>query len=154
MADAEGAKSGKGRIKDIAEVIVALSALVGAVAALYSAGIIGPGKTSSADVAPLPSTTVLTTAFRLPAPEEIVNHSIEDAEGRLEEAGFIVRLANIGCSNSTSPLFVRQVTAGRRKNEQVIYGKVTDDIDEKAVRDLKAGDELTVWTPSASPCPG
>ena len=154
MADAAGAKPARNRIKDIAELIGALAALITPFVALYAAGIIGPGKISSAGVAPLPSTTALVNALKLPAPEDIVNHSIEDAEGRLEEAGFSVRLANIGCSNSTSPVFVRQVTSGPRKNERVIYGKVTDDIDEEAVRDLKVGDELTVWTPAASPCPG
>lgn len=48
---------------------------------------------------------------------------------------------------------MRQVTLGSLENVHILYGKVSDDIDEAAVRALNVGDEVTVWTPSSNPCP-
>jgi hypothetical protein len=105
----------------------------------------------AADSGPAPLPTA--SGVDLPIPDLIYNQPLDEAVKRLTNAGFVVREADIGCSNSTEPEFVRQVTLGPRKNSQIIYGKVTDDIDEGAVESLSVGDVLTVWAPSVNPCP-
>jgi hypothetical protein len=91
--------------------------------------------------------------FDLPARELIYNQPVDKAVSRLDQAQLVVLEADIDCSNSTAPGFVRQVTLGRSLNVHIIYGKEDDVVDEDAVISLRAGDEVTVWTPLESPCP-
>jgi hypothetical protein len=89
----------------------------------------------------------------LPAAGLIYNQPVGEAANRLSDAGLEVRDADIGCSDSTQPGFVRQVTVGSAKNVHIIYGKATDEVDEVARSGLVAGDQVTVWYPSENPCP-
>lgn len=91
-------------------------------------------------------------AIDLPSPDLIYNQDVAEALMRLEQVGLIPAQADIGCSNSTQPGKVRRVTLGPTKDVHILYGKVTDDIDEAAVKDLRSGDAVTVWTPSTYPC--
>ena len=107
-----------------------------------------PPTTLATTTAPAPVTTV-----ELPSATLIYNQPINDAVILLTGAGLVVDTAGIGCSNSTTPGMVRQVTVGSQRNVMIIYGKPTDTIDEAAAGSLHPGDEVTVWTPSSNPCP-
>jgi hypothetical protein len=85
----------------------------------------------------------------LPEVEAIYNQPVDDALQLLSDAHLVVQMAGIGCSYSTSPGLVRRVTVGDDQNERIIYGKVTDRIDEEAADSLSPGDEVTVWTPGS-----
>ena len=126
-----------------------LGAVGGMMVGLDAVGVIGDHDLINSVPAPLPTSN----AVALPAADLIYNQPVDEAMGRLQDAGLVVREADIGCSNSTDAGSVRQVTVGSEKNVHIIYGKYTDDIDEEAVERLMTGDEVTVWFPSMRPCP-
>jgi hypothetical protein len=121
-----------------------------------------PSATSAASAGPAPTagTSPTTAATVAPAAQEVVlpddadvfSQPVEIATERLEAVGLVVREDTSGCSESTEPGLVRQVTAGRVLNQLIIYGKEGDPFDADARRGLRTGDEVTVWTPSSRGC--
>ena len=115
----------------------------------------GPEATSSGALTPNTAHTTdpgTQAAVVLPATSEIFQQPVQVATERLRAAGLVVTQGNSGCSNSTQPGMVRQVTRGSELNARILYGKSTDQIDTDAATALRPGDEVTVWTPDRNPC--
>jgi hypothetical protein len=129
---------------------VAVIAVVAAVALLGIVIATRGGGSTTTDATSLDPGAV--DSVVLPAADDIVQQPVDVAVDRLTAAGLGTRVAESGCSNSTDPGFVRQVTVGTELNAHVLFGKSTDEIDSAAAGSLQPGDEVTVWTPTSNPC--
>src|SRR5206468_11922733 len=121
MGDTGGQTSKSSFWATLPGLITAIATLVGAtgglIGGLYASGIIGPQGTASPS--PAAATIPTVTRVNLPGPNLIYNQPVDDAVRRLVTAGLVVRQADIGCSNSTEPGHVRQVTVGPIKNAHI-----------------------------------
>jgi hypothetical protein len=88
------------------------------------------------------------TSVVLPADTDIFQQPVDVAVGLLQSAGLAVSQDTDGCSYSTEPGLVRQVTLGSTFKAHILYGKSDDKIDDAARLAIRPGDEVTVWTPS------
>jgi hypothetical protein len=105
---------------------------------------------TAAEVAPTATTG---PPVVLPDSALIYNRPVDGAIALLASVGLAVELNGIGCSNSTQPGMVRRVTVGSEQNVGIIYGKPSDTFDAGALATLSPGSTVTVWTPTAYPCP-
>jgi len=140
------APQGRSRAKGVAVTGIVLAIVAGAGLGIFALVSQNPNESDGSP----PSRTLAVT---LPPRDAVYNQLVDEAVKQLEDAGLAVRTEVIGCSNSTQPGFVRQVTVGPNKNEHIIYGKSTDELDQNASESLSRGDEVTVWYPNAYPCP-
>jgi len=118
-------------------------------------GVSGGGTYSIVDgtSAEVVSTATTGPPVVLPDSALIYNRPVDDAIALLTSVGLAVELNGIGCSNSTQPGMVRRVTVGSEQNVGIIYGKPSDTFDAGALASLSSGSTVTVWTPTANPCP-
>jgi len=112
--------------------------------AITPATTIAPGPATSA-----PLVTV-DNARRWPANDVVFAAPVEDVVAMLERVGLAVKVASVGCSESTPVGAVRQVTSGDVLNVAIIYGKSTDAIVGPQAH--SAGHPVTVWTPKHQGC--
>jgi hypothetical protein len=93
------------------------------------------------------------TPIDLPPNTDVFQHPLDEIVQLLGSKGLTVSSSVDGCSNSTDPGLVRQVTVGSTLDQKIVYGKeASDSIDEQLRNQLARGTAVTVWTPSQRPC--
>src|SRR5262245_33702476 len=131
-------------------VLLGLVAAASVVALLVAAWlVIRPGDDR---VASLSSSTEPASNVTLPAAPLVFGHPVDEVVRLLGAAGLAVRQDVSGCSESTDPGAVREVTVGHELGKGIIFGKESDSVDASAASSLKPGDEVTVWTPTKRGC--
>ena len=149
--------SGDGNRKGLLVVVVLLLLVVGlVVAGVLIAGGSGEGDGSGGGGTGSDGgggTGGSTSALAMPANADVFQHPVTEVMPVLLGMGLEAISGTDGCSNSTDPGLVSQVTVGRFPDDHIIYGEEGQmSINEELRANLHAGTQVTVWTPIYRPC--